>query len=341
MATRSAEGLASATFVRYVARSRQAHLTVEAHKITTLEHLHCVVQYGNAPPQVVHFEFACLELDELPASIRGMLGSAAALLKRHQCLRIQVDGHSQQGAPEPLATALSRERSELLSRALVHMYCVSPDRIDAAWHSNRRPNQNPDDLQRRVELTVSVDQSVLQRVSDSVPDESDAEPELGAASTWRDKPPSVDMINACLQFAEEYDTLDTEDLLHTAAVYGLSPLQSPHSSVKQVVAGLDTTLHTLDSATASEDSSKEEPAGLGPLFGVHENDGDRLTTVEETSELDSVDLTTSVTPVETTLKANYDSPSSELHSTSWSFSHIAIAVAVVVGGIAICVRMKK
>ncbi|KAJ1484424.1 hypothetical protein T484DRAFT_1797215 [Baffinella frigidus] len=179
--------------VHWVARAKKEDLFLHPDRISTLEHLHLasskprawVVHFEHLTSskpraRVVHFEFACLSIEEVPADARGMLEEAAAfaclsieevpaeargmmeeavaLLRRHpDALRVRVDGHTQQGAPEPIATMLSQQRAELVAHSLAYHYqkraelvahClayhyqVARDSIDVAWHSSRSPIDN-------------------------------------------------------------------------------------------------------------------------------------------------------------------------------------------------------
>ena len=49
-------------------------------------------------------------------------------------MRVRVDGHVQLGAPEPMATQLSKQRAEVVARALANVYRVDKNLIDIFWY---------------------------------------------------------------------------------------------------------------------------------------------------------------------------------------------------------------
>lgn len=99
------------------------------------------------------FGFAS-RLPKFDDTTRRTLKEFAALLNRHPLLHVSVEGHSQPGAPEPIASNLALERAELIAKEMHDNYGVDRSRIRIAHHSNRRPRFPDMDRNRRVELSV-------------------------------------------------------------------------------------------------------------------------------------------------------------------------------------------
>lgn len=211
--------------VHWVARAKKEDLFLHPDRISTLEHLHLASSKPRA--WVVHFEFACLSIEEVPAEARGMMEEAVALLRRHpDALRVRVDGHTQQGAPEPIATMLSQQRAELVAHSLAYHYQVARDSIDVAWHSSRQPIDNivlgdeDEDASRnrRADITLIYDRVVVPEKHRAAIAQALAQREFAPAaplseerSKWDERPASRSMLSACRQLAPRHGRGDEED----------------------------------------------------------------------------------------------------------------------------------
>lgn len=140
--------------------------------------------------------------DNLNFQAQEKIASVSRMINRHPTLLCaMVEGHTQPGAPEPIATILSQKRAELVARVLTSHYGVAKERISIDWHSSRKPldeislgSPDPSASQnRRAEITTII--SLHRR------EECDEEVVDIVRQKWRDRPPSNEVISACLQLA--------------------------------------------------------------------------------------------------------------------------------------------
>ena len=199
------EQLNSSEVINWLARTREGALFIRADRIWTLQTL--AIAEIRPPHETVLFEFGCLDIaneEDISAGLR----SVAALLSRFPDagIRVRVDGHVQLGAPEPIATHLSKQRAEVVARAMVEVYRLDKEAIDVYWHSSDRQIdsiylQHPNaaaSRNRRAEVTV-----VYNAIGGEAP--ADAEEICGRGCQeerrkWRMNPPSATMLAACAQF---------------------------------------------------------------------------------------------------------------------------------------------
>lgn len=273
--------LQSLDFIRWVARLRQEQLHIDPAQVGTLEHLYIGSQ---APGHwLIHFGFASLQVPNLPEESACKVADAAALLKRHPDLKVQVDGHTQPGAPEPMATKLSQLRAELVARSIV-MHGVDQSQILVDWHSSRKPLDNigiGDDfaeasLNRRVEMTMLYDG--IRATDNGEPENSEPEDDARAAERrkWRERPPSQQILMACVQLSPPNAV---ENFLGNSRV--VNPVYPPPGAMFGNLFGESESDSAMSSDGHAQQGSEEEGGGAAAR--------QRSTEEDEDEEEDAVD----------------------------------------------------
>lgn len=78
----------------------------------------------------------------------------AELLREYSELQLQIEGHGQPGAPEPLASNLAQERADNVAIEFTRKHGVPSARMKLGHCSNRNPRYRDAEKNRRVELSV-------------------------------------------------------------------------------------------------------------------------------------------------------------------------------------------
>jgi len=298
------EQLHSAEVINWLARTREGSLFLRADRIWSLETL--AVAAVQPPAETVLFEFGCLDIaneDEISEGLQAV----ADLLRRHPAvgLRVRVDGHVQLGAPEPIATHLSKQRAEVVARALVDVYRLDKEAIDVYWHSSDRQVddiklQHPNaaaSRNRRTEVRVVYD-----AIGGDAPENAEEE-NCGRGCQeerrkWRMKPPSGVMLAACAQFlpsgsrperrptirfivSDDHDVSDSSNMSageegdDDEDEQGHENLSDVIESEEEAELQMETALEVGKDSTPEEEAEEEVAAGAaGNAAGVSPRGGD-------------------------------------------------------------------
>jgi len=120
--------------------------------VRSLEDLHAAEKPSlNVTLQIFGFASSEPNFDE---KTQETLSEYAGLLSRHPEVRVQIEGHGQPGAPEPIASTLARERAEKVAEELQLHHSVSRDRMWVTHCSNRCPRFQDPNRNRRVEMSI-------------------------------------------------------------------------------------------------------------------------------------------------------------------------------------------
>eukprot|EP00930_Biecheleria_cincta_P048649 TRINITY_DN33929_c0_g1_i1.p1 TRINITY_DN33929_c0_g1~~TRINITY_DN33929_c0_g1_i1.p1 ORF type:complete len:146 (-),score=18.39 TRINITY_DN33929_c0_g1_i1:318-716(-) len=78
----------------------------------------------------------------------------AELLQRFPKMKLQIVGHGQPGAPEPLASNLAKRRAKNVADEFKRSHGLTSDRMLLTHCSNRQPRFSDSEKNRRVELSI-------------------------------------------------------------------------------------------------------------------------------------------------------------------------------------------
>lgn len=153
------EQVGHASHVQILVRERSEQLPglaqLASHGIVRVSSLSDLHIAENAVMEAVLciFGFASTEPDFDEQTVSTMK-QFAKLVQRFPQTKLQVVGHGQPGAPEPLASNLAKRRAKNVADEFQRSHGLTLDRILLTHCSNRQPRFSDPEKNRRVELSI-------------------------------------------------------------------------------------------------------------------------------------------------------------------------------------------